>query len=79
MGQNNPGRIVSATIPQFRRALAAIAMLLALLDVPAFLRIRHGQTGDFTHFWNAAQAMWRGGDIYASGDGRYVIRCLPVR
>lgn len=49
-----------------------MAATLLIAALPAAKHAWHGKTGDFTHFWLAAQAMLQGQDIYASGRGCYI-------
>jgi Glycosyltransferase family 87 len=56
------------------RSLGLILCLaiLVIAAVPAAKRDWYGKTGDFTHFWHAAQALAQGQDIYAAGTGDYI-------
>ena len=51
--------------------VAAWIAVLACLFLNAVRRVG-GDTGDFVHFYEAARAMVRGEDVYASGRGGYI-------
>ncbi len=60
-----PGRLSRIVL------VAAWIAVLACLFLNAVRRVG-GDTGDFVHFYEAAKAMVRGEDVYASGRGGYI-------
>lgn len=66
------GRL-SSTASRKRLAYGALlTILLAGLAAKAILAHVSTDTWDFDYFYRAAQAMWRGQDIYAASDGHYI-------
>src|SRR5919108_4742540 len=64
---------LSGTASRKRLAYGALlTVLLAGLAAKAILAHLSVDTWDFDYFYRAAQAMWRGQDIYAATDGHYI-------
>ena len=67
------GGKLSSTASRKRLAYGALlTILLAGLAAKAILAHVSTDTWDFDYFYRAAQAMWRGQDIYAVSDGHYI-------
>jgi hypothetical protein len=69
---SNRGKVLQKQVVRNFIWWGIIAAVIAAAALPAAQRAWRGNTGDFTHFWQAARAMLNGDNIYTADKGRYV-------